>query len=195
MATNPPGNPQNPPNGPIVGKPMSADDVEILKRFRGSFFPDARIASQETYAKWLFGLITTITALGTGFSNTAFSKLSGLGIFFYSCAVLVAGSCPRSRHRTGAGRLGDLGGIDRREPGFARPDDAVADEAHAQEKSYPPWSNSLSGRGVRRSFGGASRDDDSTLAGTPSFRHRCEYFRARPRTRHFARRTPPRREG
>src|SRR5208282_996788 len=53
--------------------------------------PDARISGQETYAKWLFGLTTTIAALGTGFSHTAFSKLSGWGDFFYAMAVFSAG--------------------------------------------------------------------------------------------------------
>src|SRR5260370_3952069 len=76
---------------PQTGVPMSDDDIEIFKRFRALFLPDARITAQETYAKWLFGLTTTIAALGTGFSNTAFSKLSGWGNFFYAMAVLSAG--------------------------------------------------------------------------------------------------------
>jgi len=91
MGTNPQSTPPSPPPTPIVGDPAPIDEVDTLKRFRSSFYPDARIASQETYAKWLFGLTTTIAALGTGFSNTAFSKLSGLGIVFYACAVLAAG--------------------------------------------------------------------------------------------------------
>ena len=91
MGVNPPPKPVNPEPQAIMGEVVPPDEVETLKRFRLSFFPDARIASQETYAKWLFGLTTTIAALGTGFSNAAFSKLSGVGIFFYSSAVLAAG--------------------------------------------------------------------------------------------------------
>lgn len=75
-----------------VGSPMSTDDIEMLKRFRVAFLPDARIEGQETFAKWLFGLTTTIAALGTGFSHSAFSNLSGLGDFFYSLGVLSAGA-------------------------------------------------------------------------------------------------------
>ena len=77
MGVNPPPKPVNPEPQAIMGEVVPPDEVETLKRFRLSFFPDARIASQETYAKWLFGLTTTIAALGTGFSNAAFSKLSG----------------------------------------------------------------------------------------------------------------------
>jgi hypothetical protein len=86
-----PNNPQNTGPAPIIGDPMSEDDVERLKEFRSSFLPDARITAQETYAKWLFGLTTTIAALGSGFSNSAFAKLSALGVLLYSLAVIVAG--------------------------------------------------------------------------------------------------------
>lgn len=74
-----------------TGVSMSDDDVEIFKRFRAMFLPDARITAQETYAKWLFGLTTTIAALGTGLSNTAFSKLSVLGSWFYAIGIVAAG--------------------------------------------------------------------------------------------------------
>ncbi len=76
---------------PQTGVPMSDDDIEIFKRFRALFLPDARITAQETYAKWLFGLTTTIAALGTGLSNTAFSKLSVTGSVFYAVGILSAG--------------------------------------------------------------------------------------------------------
>src|SRR5258708_19655179 len=76
---------------PEKGVEMSPDDIEIFKRFRALFLPDARITAQETYAKWLFGLTTTIAALGTGLSNTAFSKLSVTGSVFYAVGILSAG--------------------------------------------------------------------------------------------------------
>lgn len=76
---------------PILGRLLPEDDVTILKRVRESFLPDATVKDQDTYAKWLFGLTTTIAALGTGFSHAAFSKLSSWGIFFYAVAVLAAG--------------------------------------------------------------------------------------------------------
>jgi len=93
MATNPPVNspgiPSNPNN---AGGPASPDQVEILKRFREKFLPDARLEAQDTFAKWLFGLTTTVAALGTGLSNAAFSKLSSWGVLTYSLAVLAAGA-------------------------------------------------------------------------------------------------------
>jgi hypothetical protein len=74
-----------------VGVPMSPDDVEQLKRFREKFFPDTRLAAEDTYAKWLFGLTTTVAAIASGFSNAAFSKLSSKGIDVYALAVVAAG--------------------------------------------------------------------------------------------------------
>jgi len=77
---------------PNMAGPLSPDDVEQLKRFRAKFFPDARFDAQDTFAKWLFGLTTAIGALGTGFSNAAFAKLSSWGVFTYSLSVLAAGA-------------------------------------------------------------------------------------------------------
>lgn len=74
-----------------IGVPISPDEVEIFKRFRAQFLPDARISAQETYAKWLFGLTATIAALGTGLSNTSFSKLSVSGSWCYAIGILAAG--------------------------------------------------------------------------------------------------------
>jgi len=71
---------------------MSPDETEQLKRFRDKFLPDARMEAQDTFAKWLFGLTTTVAALGTGFSNAAFAKLSSGGVLAYSFAVLAAGT-------------------------------------------------------------------------------------------------------
>jgi hypothetical protein len=75
-----------------TGSASSQDEVEIFKRYRALFLPDARISAQETYAKWLFGLTTTVAALGTGFSNTAFSKLTISGSFIYAIGVVAAGA-------------------------------------------------------------------------------------------------------
>jgi hypothetical protein len=91
MGANIPNLPADPGNQNNVGTEMPPDEVEQLKRFREKFFPDARIAEQDTFAKWLFGLTTTIAALGTGFSNAAFSKLSSGGTAAYALAVVAAG--------------------------------------------------------------------------------------------------------
>lgn len=92
MATNAPLDPSTKaPNTSSVGAPVSPDEVEQLKRFRNKFFPDSRLEAEDMFAKWLFGLTTTIAALGTGFSNTAFAKLSSGGVLAYSLAVLAAG--------------------------------------------------------------------------------------------------------
>jgi hypothetical protein len=92
MATNP----TQPPiagtgNQAGVGVPMSPDDVEQLKRFREKFLADTRLAAEDTYAKWLFGLTTTVAAIGSGFSNAAFSKLSSKGVDVYALAVVASG--------------------------------------------------------------------------------------------------------
>ncbi len=73
------------------GDRVSADQLEQLKRFREKYFPDVRVEAQDTYAKWLFALTTTVAALGSGFSNAAFAKLSSWGVLTYSVAVLAAG--------------------------------------------------------------------------------------------------------
>jgi hypothetical protein len=75
-----------------TGVPMSPDEIDQLKRFREKFLPDSKIDARDTYAKWLFGLTTTIAALGTGFSNSAFTKLSSTGVLVYSLAVLTSGA-------------------------------------------------------------------------------------------------------
>jgi hypothetical protein len=66
--------------------------MEQLKRLRDKLLPDARMEAQNSFAKWLFGLTTTVAALGTGFSNAAFAKLSTGGVLAYSLAVLAAGA-------------------------------------------------------------------------------------------------------
>jgi hypothetical protein len=92
MAANPP---NNVPGGNVppvnVGEEMPPDEVERLKRFREKLLPDTRIEAQDTFAKWLFGLTTTVAAVGTGFSNAAFTKLSSGGVLIYALAVLAAG--------------------------------------------------------------------------------------------------------
>jgi hypothetical protein len=86
----PPASPGSPSN--VKGRVISSDELEQLKRFREKFFPDTRLEAQDTYAKWLFALTTTVAALGSGFSNAAFAKLSSLGALTYSVAVLAAGA-------------------------------------------------------------------------------------------------------
>ena|ERR1700739_1777903 len=74
-----------------TGTKIGPDEVELLKRYREKFLPDSRITASDGFAKWLFGLTVTIAALGAGFSNSAFSKLSGLGTTAYGAAVLLTG--------------------------------------------------------------------------------------------------------
>jgi hypothetical protein len=92
MATNPPNDVPG-GSGPQVnvGNVVPPDAVEQFKRFREKFLPDTRIEAQDTFAKWLFGLTTTVAAVGTGFSNAAFTKLSSGGVLIYALAVLAAG--------------------------------------------------------------------------------------------------------
>jgi hypothetical protein len=92
MVTDPASNPPGSATDPSIPGPPLPDDVEQLKRLRAKFSQDARFDAQDTFAKWLFGLTTTVGALGTGFSNAAFAKLSSWGVFAYSLSVLAAGA-------------------------------------------------------------------------------------------------------
>lgn len=83
--------PAPPANVNQQGIAMSDDEVAQFKALREKLSPNTRIEGQETFAKWLFALTTTVAALGTGFANAAFAKLSSGGVWAYAAAVLAAG--------------------------------------------------------------------------------------------------------
>jgi hypothetical protein len=72
-------------------RPMSDDEVELLKKQRELALPAARIAAYDEFAKWLFTIITVVGTLGAAFSNAAFKKLTGLGSVLFFVAVATTG--------------------------------------------------------------------------------------------------------
>jgi hypothetical protein len=72
-------------------RPMSDDEVELLKKQRELALPAARIAAYDEFAKWLFTIITVVGTLGAAFSNAAFKKLTGLGSVLFFVAVAATG--------------------------------------------------------------------------------------------------------
>jgi len=72
-------------------RPLSPDEVELLKKQRDLALPAARIAAYDDFAKWLFTIITVVGTLGAAFSNTAFKKLNGLGAVLFFLAIAASG--------------------------------------------------------------------------------------------------------
>jgi hypothetical protein len=72
-------------------RPMSDDEVELLKKQRELALPAARIASYDEFAKWLFTIITVVGTLGAAFSNTALKKLCGVGAILFFLAIAATG--------------------------------------------------------------------------------------------------------
>jgi hypothetical protein len=76
-------------NGPP--RPLSPDEVELLKKYRDLLMPATRLAGYDEFAKWLFTVTAVIGTLGAAFSNTALKNLSGTGAAVFFLAVLSTG--------------------------------------------------------------------------------------------------------
>lgn len=72
-------------------RPISPDEVELLKKQRDLLLPGVRIAAFDEYAKWLFTIITVVGTLGAAFSNSAFKKLNGTGAILFSISIALIG--------------------------------------------------------------------------------------------------------
>jgi hypothetical protein len=57
------------------------------------FDPKAAVDRLDSYGKWLFTSAAIVGSLGAGFSNAAFSKLQGAGIWFFAAAIAAMGMC------------------------------------------------------------------------------------------------------
>jgi hypothetical protein len=74
----------------VVGTEANSDELAMYLRFREKFLPDTRIAACDAFAKWLFGLSTTVAALGAGFSNFSDNKVSICGKVVWGVSILLA---------------------------------------------------------------------------------------------------------
>lgn len=72
-------------------RPLSDDEVDLLKKQRELALPAARIAAYDEFAKWLFTIITVVGTLGAAFSNAALKKLTGLGAVLFFVAIATIG--------------------------------------------------------------------------------------------------------
>jgi hypothetical protein len=70
---------------------LTADDQQELKAYRDYFDPKRSAESVDTYGKWIFTAVASITALGSGLSNTAFQALDAHGRLVFGLAVIAAG--------------------------------------------------------------------------------------------------------
>jgi hypothetical protein len=78
----------NPPNPPPAAVPLSADEVELLKKYRDIVMPAARLAGYDEFAKWLFTITAVIGTLGAAFSNSALKGLRGGGVTAFFLAIV-----------------------------------------------------------------------------------------------------------
>jgi hypothetical protein len=70
---------------------LTPDDQQELKTLRDFFDPQKSADRLDSYGKWIFTAVASITALGTGLSNTAFQNLHSWGKIIYGFAVLAGG--------------------------------------------------------------------------------------------------------
>lgn len=73
-------------------RPVSPDEVELLKKYRDLLMPAARLAGYDDFAKWLFTLTAVIGTLGAAFSNAALKSLSGTGAVLFFLAIVATGA-------------------------------------------------------------------------------------------------------
>jgi hypothetical protein len=71
---------------------LSSDDLEELKALRQVFDYSASLKRLEDYGKWVFTAVASITALGAGFSNSAFKTLTRPGKTIFALALILAGA-------------------------------------------------------------------------------------------------------
>jgi hypothetical protein len=68
------------------------EERKLFLAYREKFMPAARLDGYDDFAKWLFTIAATVGALGAAFSSVAVEKLSGIGLYMYLGAVVLAGS-------------------------------------------------------------------------------------------------------
>jgi hypothetical protein len=70
---------------------LTPDDQQELKVLRDFFDPQKSADRLDSYGKWIFTAVASITALGAGLSNTAFQNLDQHGKIIYGLAVVSGG--------------------------------------------------------------------------------------------------------
>jgi hypothetical protein len=70
---------------------LSADEVELLKKYRDLSMPAARLAGLDDFAKWLFSSITVIGTLAAGFSTVAIKTFDARSATVFFVAIFLTG--------------------------------------------------------------------------------------------------------
>ena len=74
-----------------IGRPLSPDEVELLKRYRDLTMPAARLAGLDDFAKWLFTSITVIGSLAAAFSTSAIKTFDTCSAASFFIAIFLTG--------------------------------------------------------------------------------------------------------
>jgi hypothetical protein len=72
-------------------RPLSPDEIELLKKYRDLSMPAARLAGLDDFAKWLFSSITVIGSLAAGFSTVAIKTFDTRSASVFFVAIFLTG--------------------------------------------------------------------------------------------------------
>jgi hypothetical protein len=75
----------------IKGQVVSQEEKAEFDSLRAVFDPKAALDRLDSYGKWLFASAAVVGSLGAGLSNSAFSKLRGVGVWLFAFAILALG--------------------------------------------------------------------------------------------------------
>jgi hypothetical protein len=78
-------------NANVPARPLSPDEVELLKKYRDLAMPAARLAGLDDFAKWLFTSITVIGSLAAGFSTSAIKTFDTRSAIVFFVAIFLTG--------------------------------------------------------------------------------------------------------
>jgi hypothetical protein len=74
-----------------IGRALSPDEVELLKKYRDLTMPAARLAGLDDFAKWLFTSITVIGSLAAAFSTSAIKAFDTCSAASFFVAIFLTG--------------------------------------------------------------------------------------------------------
>jgi hypothetical protein len=72
-------------------RPLSPDEVELLKKYRDLTMPAARLAGLDDFAKWLFTSVTVIGSLAAAFSTSAIKTFDTCSAAAFFVAIFLTG--------------------------------------------------------------------------------------------------------
>jgi hypothetical protein len=75
----------------IEPRPISTDEIELLKKYRDLSMPAARLAGLDDFAKWLFSSIAVIGTLAAGFSTSAIKTFDARSAAVFFAAIFMTG--------------------------------------------------------------------------------------------------------